>query len=93
MRQIETALYHQAHIHLDEITTLSLDQRKLLAEHFCVLPFTLKSTHSDDETTKFLFETTDGKVIETVLLYHYHHDKTTGERKLNRVTLCISSQV
>ncbi|USN56328.1 MAG: 23S rRNA (adenine(2503)-C(2))-methyltransferase RlmN [Candidatus Peribacteria bacterium] len=32
-------------------------------------------------------------MIETVLMYHYHTNEDTGVIKLNRVTLCISSQV
>jgi 23S rRNA (adenine2503-C2)-methyltransferase len=45
------------------------------------------------ETSKFLFETDDGNIVETVLMYHFRTDKETGEEKLNRMTLCISSQV
>lgn len=92
IRQIETALFHQWIKDINDITTLSKDDRKLLSDSFEVIPFTCEKVLEDDETTKFLFRTTDDKVIETVLMYHYH-EKDEGTRKLNRVTLCISSQV
>lgn len=73
------------------MTTLSKELREKLSAEFEIIPFTLKTTKEDDETSKFLFKAKSGEVFEAVLLFHQH--EVDGEQKLNRITLCISSQV
>lgn len=75
------------------MTTLSKELRNALKEKYNVLPIKIIEVQECKETSKFLFETSDGNVIETVLMYHFRTDKETGKEKLNRMTLCISSQV
>ncbi|ODN31192.1 23S rRNA (adenine(2503)-C(2))-methyltransferase RlmN [Fervidobacterium thailandense] len=66
------------------MTNLSKEHRRLLSENFDVLiPKLLDMQVSAiDKTTKFLWELSDGKTIESVLLFHP-----------DRVTACISTQV
>jgi 23S rRNA (adenine2503-C2)-methyltransferase len=93
IRQIEQEIFHNANIDFDAMTTLSKDLREQLKEQFTVVPLTVDRIDECKETSKFLFQTNDGSVVETVLMYHFHKDKQTGKEKLNRMTLCISSQV
>lgn len=112
-KQIQQAIYKEAILDIDEITTLSKDLRDQLKEDFVINDFVLKEKVEGPETTKFLFELADGKIIETVLMYHWHvkpeyedeikqrkilrsrtnHDISPETHKLNRITICISSQV
>lgn len=98
---------------IDEITTLSKELRDQLKVDFSINEFTPTAVVEGSETTKFLFELADGKVIETVLMYHWHvkpeYAQELKQRKilrsrtdakysfethtLNRITICISSQV
>jgi 23S rRNA (adenine2503-C2)-methyltransferase len=65
------------------MTNLKKDIRSLLAEHFTVDRLNRRAVEmAADGTRKFLFELSDGKLIETVLIPERTHD-----------TLCISSQV
>lgn len=77
----------------DDMTTLSKDLRVALKERFSIIPLGVDKIIEDDETSKFLFTTADNNVVEAVLMYHFHIDEITGHKKLNRMTLCISSQV
>ena len=112
-KQIQQAIYKEAIIDIDDITTLSKDLRDKLKEDFVINDFVLKEMVEWPETTKFLFELADGKIIETVLMFHRHvkpefeddikqrkilrswtnHDISPETHKLNRITICISSQV
>jgi adenine C2-methylase RlmN of 23S rRNA A2503 and tRNA A37 len=112
-KQIQQAIYKEAILEIDDITTLSKDLRETLKKDFVINNFTLKEKVEGPETTKFLFELADGKIIETVLMYHRHvkpeyedeikqrkilrswtnHDISPETHKLNRITICISSQV
>jgi 23S rRNA (adenine2503-C2)-methyltransferase len=91
MRQIENAIFQHHIIDFNQMTTLSKELREKLSAEFEIIPFTLKTTKEDDETSKFLFKAKSGEVFEAVLLFHQH--EVDGEQKLNRITLCISSQV
>lgn len=81
-------IYEWIHVKLaqsfDEMTNLSKNLRDLLNEHYDLN--TLKEVNSltskNQETTKFLFELQDHRVIESVLM-KYHHGNS----------VCISSQV
>lgn len=91
LKQIYVAIFKQHIIEFADMTTLSLADRELFAEHFCIVPLSLNEAIHDEETTKFLFETSDGQIVETVMMYHIHHAES--DTVLNRLTLCISSQV
>jgi len=93
IRQIEQEIFHNANIDFEDMTTLSKEMREQLAADFTIVPLTVDRIDECKETSKFLFQTSDGNVVESVLMYHFHKDKKTKKEKLNRMTLCISSQV
>ena len=68
----------------DQMTNLSKALRVSLAEDFCLTSLKLKKTvdSEDGQTTKFLWELADGKLVESVLI-----------RAPDRRTVCVSSQV
>lgn len=83
-RQIGKWLYQKGVISFDDMTDLSKELRDTLKETFeleCSLELADEQL-SVDGTRKFLFELSDGKRIESVLI---------PEKKRN--TLCVSSQV
>lgn len=90
VKQIYHELYKNQNINLNDMTTLSKDLRSDLSQNFDVISLKVDEVFEDQQTTKFSFKTHDGYVIEAVLMYHwskYH------EWKLNRITLCLSSQI
>ena len=93
IRQIFAHIFNHAAITFEEMTTLSKELREQLDELFFIVPLEIDEIIDDDETTKFLFKTETGEVMESVLMYHLHTEQRTQERKINRMTLCISSQV
>ena len=82
--QIENALYKNLVTDFSLIETLPKDIRELLISNCFYTSLTLHSEKTDPEwqTTKFLFQTHDGKMIEAVIMRH----------KSWRNTLCVSSQ-
>lgn len=107
IKQITDAIFKQSLIDFQEMTTISKELRDLFDSHFEIIPLKEVKLVEDDETSKFLFETHDGEIVESVLMYHFHQKRedTTfnnafqveefddGGQELNRMTLCISSQV
>lgn len=107
IKQINDAIFKQSIIDFQEITTISKELRDLFDEHFRIIPLQEVKLVEDDETSKFLFETDDGEILESVLMYHFHQKRedatfnnafqvdehNDGGQELNRMTLCISSQV
>ncbi|MDR2541482.1 MAG: hypothetical protein LBD11_07150 [Candidatus Peribacteria bacterium] len=103
VKQIFFELFKNQHIHYDEMTTLSKDLKADLAEHFSPLSLDVTETVEADATTKFAFQTYDGYLVEAILMFHRQEEKYSdlerksprkvGGRKLNRITLCISSQI
>ena len=87
VKQIFFELFKNQNIHREAMTTLSKELRADLASTFVPLSLEVTDTVETEETTKFAFQTQDGQVIEAVLMFH------RGEKKLNRITLCISSQI
>lgn len=77
------------------MTTLSKDLREDLDKKFSVVTLKVDKVLEDESTTKIWFQTHDGFMIETVIIYHRQDEKynKNDENKLNRITLCISSQV
>lgn len=82
--QIENALYKNFVTNFDEIQTIPKELRELLKENcfYNSLEIDNEVTSSNGQTTKILFKTSDGLLIESVIMRHL-----TG-----RNTLCISSQ-
>ena len=68
----------------DDMTNLSKELRGKLKETYCLPGVKMidSRTSKDGETTKFLFQLSDNRVIESVLM-KYHHGNS----------VCISSQV
>ncbi len=88
-------VYKNQNINYDDMTTLPKDLRESLKLTFDVLPLQLNSVIESDDTTKFSFKTQDGHIIETVIMYHRKKEQhlKDGKPKLNRLTLCVSSQI
>lgn len=107
IKQIYDSIFKQSIINFQEMTTLSKEYRDLFDAHFEIIPLKEVKLVEDEETSKFLFETHDGEILETVLMYHFHQkredmtfnnvyqveDADEDSQELNRMTLCISSQV
>ncbi len=75
----------------DEMTNLSLELRRALAERFVLRSSVFAGVSgSEDTTRKFLFKLEDGRYIETVLIPA--NPALYGEAS-DRLTLCVSSQV
>ncbi len=77
------------------MTTLSKDLRENLDKIFSIVTLKVDKIIEDENTTKIWFQTHDGYTIEAVILYHRQASKyvKNNKAKLNRITLCISSQV
>lgn len=82
--QIENALYKNLKIDYEEIETLPKEIRTLLTENCFYTSLSLhhEVTSEGGQTTKALFETHDGKMIEAVIMRHLS----------GRNTLCVSCQ-
>jgi 23S rRNA (adenine2503-C2)-methyltransferase len=84
-------------------------REKLTADGFVISTLQKENIIDSTESTKFLFKLADWNLIETVVMYHWHqiwqHNQrkilrswtwatiTPETHKLNRITVCISSQV
>jgi len=90
VKQIFYELFKNQNIDWNEMTTLSKDLKDNLSKNFDIINLQVDKTLEDSQTTKFSFKTFDWFLIEAVLMYHWskHH-----EWKLNRITLCLSSQI
>ena len=75
MRQLEQEIFHNANINFDDMTTLSKELRGQFKERFTLVPLTVDRIDECKETSKFLFKTSDGNILETVVMYHYHKDR------------------
>ncbi len=63
------AIYCEKKENFDDITTLSKDLRKKLDDIFYITCFKeISRKDSKDDSTKFLFELKDGKLIESVII-------------------------
>lgn len=95
VKQVFYEIYKNQNIEFSEMTTLSKEIRQDLEQEFCVVPFSVTNVLEDEDTTKIWLQTLDWHIIELVILYHRQDEKyvENDEVKLNRITLCISSQV
>ena len=82
--QIENAIYKNFISDFEAIETLPKEIRTLLSENCFYNSLRIHSeiTSEDGQTTKFLFQTTDDKMIEAVIMRH----------QSGRNTLCVSCQ-
>lgn len=82
--QIENALYKNFIINFDEMTTLSKEIREILKENTFLYSLKVEDlrTSKSGQTTKILFRTQSGDLIESVIMRHLTW----------RVTLCVSCQ-
>lgn len=87
-RQLFNWLYERNIADFAEITNFSKDLRRRLSEKYTVSPLVLEDREisSVDGTEKFLFRTSDGHYIESVLIKNDSDNDT-------RLTICISSQI
>ena len=82
--QLENAIYKNFRDSFEEIDVIPKDLRELLKQNFYFYSLTIETevTSQNKQTTKTLYKTHDGKLIESVIMRHL-----TG-----RNTLCVSSQ-
>ena len=82
--QILDWIYQKEVTDWGQMTNLNAVTRQKLASGFQLSTLKLRETvdSSDNETTKFLWELADGKLVESVLI-----------RSFDRRTVCVSSQV
>jgi len=83
--QIENAIYKNMIEDGESMTTVSKKAKELLKENCFFYSLRLKDAldSADEQTTKLLFETEEGGLIEAVIMRHLS----------GRNTVCISSQV
>ncbi len=95
IKQIYQEIFNNQNIDFSQMTTLSKDLREDLDKHFSVVTLKVDKLLEDKTTTKIWFQTHDGYMIEAVIIFHRQDEKynKNDEEKLNRITLCISSQV
>ncbi len=89
-KQLYNNIFRNHNISFEKMTDISKDLRNKLSKEFFVLSIEATNILEDKETSKINFQTQDGKFFETVLMFHYskHH-----KWKLNRITICLSSQI
>ncbi|WP_305138643.1 23S rRNA (adenine(2503)-C(2))-methyltransferase RlmN, partial [Dubosiella newyorkensis] len=82
-QQIFEWLYRKRVDSFEEMSNLSKETRDLLQQEFAINPLKLvKKQTAKDGTTKFLFQTEDGALLESVLMY-FDYGRS----------VCVSSQV
>ena len=97
-RQLFTWLYEKEAASFDVMTTFSAQFRESLASHATIGSLTLVESQrsAGDGTTKLLFELSDGKRIESVLIppkTAFKGKESGEEEEQKRLTLCVSTQV
>lgn len=107
IRQLETALYRQRVIALEEVTTWPKELReRVAAAGFSVgLPRIAETFRSIDGTERYLIACDDGQTVETVWMPEGDGAEDDGEeasepgdpkgspRSWSRATICVSSQI
>ena len=95
IKQIYKNIFSNSILDFDDMTDLSIELRNSLKVNFDIIPFELDQMYENEDSCKFGFKLPDGKIIETVLMlhWHYHDSKDISTKFLNRLTICISSQV
>ncbi len=80
--QVLNWVYKRFITNFEEMTNLSKEQRNFLSANYLIHSLELVQKVEGGDSTKFLFKTEDGHLLETVLIYERDH-----------LTLCVSSQV
>ena len=95
VKQIFYELYKNQNTKREDMTPLSKDLKQDLQSNFRLLSLEVDKMLEDKQTTKIAFRTHDGHIIESVIIYHRQPAKHVKDNKpkINRITLCISSQV
>jgi len=95
VKQIFHEIYKNQNTKREDMTTLSKDLKQDLQSNFRLLSLEVDKLLEDKQTTKIAFRTHDGHIIESVIIYHWQPAKHVKDNKpkINRITLCISSQV
>jgi len=101
VKQIIQEIYDNQNINFEDMTTLSKDLRQKLNEQFEVISLTPETILESKDNIKVWFKTNDWFTIEAVILFHRSKqeekdetlDQHPSNHKLNRITLCVSSQV
>jgi len=95
VKQIFFELFKNQRIEWEEMTTLSNQLKDELKADFSPISLKCMETVEAETTTKFAFQTEDGYTVEAIIMYHWQDEKyiKNNKRKLNRITLCISSQI
>lgn len=88
--QIYHEIFKNSVLEFDNMTTIWLDLRSLLNQNFEIVWFNSTKILESENTTKFLFETTDWQIFESVLMIHF---SKYVENKINRLTICVSTQI
>ncbi len=81
--QLNNAVFRNFSSSFDEISTLPSEIKEILKRDFVFPSIRSVKETKNPEVVKKLFQTQDGKLLESVLLLH----------KENRQTVCVSSQV
>jgi len=92
IKQIYHNIFKNSIIDFDDMTDLSKDLRQKLKDEFYIVSLQPVKIQETNDTTKIAFKNKDWHIFETVLMYHYH-EKENWEKKLNRITICLSSQI
>ncbi len=91
IKQIYNNIFKNSIIDFDEMTDLPKTLRQQLKENFYIVSLNPESILETSETTKIAFKTKKWYTFESVLMYHTH--EKNGKIKLNRITICLSSQI
>jgi 23S rRNA (adenine2503-C2)-methyltransferase len=97
-RQLFEAFYRQRKRSLDDITTLPLGLRNLLAERYRIgVPQIERQFQSMDGTIRYLIALEDGQTVETVWMPEGDGGDADPDgdpaSNFDRATICVSSQV
>ena len=95
VKQVFFEIFKNHRIDWEEMTTLSNQLKDELKCDFSIISLKCVDTVEAEDTTKFAFQTVDWYTVESIIMYHWQDEKyiKDGNRKLNRITLCISSQI
>jgi len=91
IKQIFNNIFKNSIIDFDDMTDLWKDLRKKLKDNFYIISLNPTEIIEWEETTKIWFENTKWQNFESVLMFHTHRKK--DDNPLNRITLCVSSQI
>lgn len=91
IKQIYYNIFKNSIIDFDQMTDISKSIREKLKENFFILSIKPVQILKQENTTKIMFKTSNKKDFESVIMFH--HWKKNEIKKLNRITICLSSQI